>query len=327
MRFRPTRRALLAAPLLALPASRALAQGSESYPTRPIKLVIPYGTSGTGDITGRILAERMGQILGQQIVVENKPGANGVIGASQIAQSAPDGYTIGLLVSSHVINKSTMRSIPFDPVTDFTPICLAAKTEFALVSSAKLPVKSVKELIAYAKERPGQVSFPSAGSGSNIHVFCEWLSNRTGMKAVHVPYKSSGAYHTDLISGRVHFTIDSYASFRNFINEGSLRLLAFGERSKVLPDVPTVAEETGIKDFAAGSWIGIVAPRGLPQGMVARLNGVLLDVLKVPEVRERISTLGANIVASTPDEFGKIMRDDEAKFSALVREFNITSAS
>jgi tripartite-type tricarboxylate transporter receptor subunit TctC len=318
------RRALLALAGIGLPLV-ARAQGT--FPTRPIRFVVPYAPGGTGDIMSRIIANGLPAYLGQPVVVENRSGANGIIGADVIAKAAPDGHTIGLVVSSHMINKAIRPDMPFDPIAAFEPITLAARTHFCLAVSGTIPANSVQEFIAYVKARPGQLSYVSAGPGSNIHVFLEWFSRRAGLDVLHVPYRSGSTAHADLIAGRVHFTIDSYAAFKPHFDAGTMRLLAFGGpgRPAARPDVPTIEEAAGIPGYEAGSWGGVLAPAGTSAPILDALNAAILGVLRSDETRQRMTEIGGDVTATTRTEFARIMDADAARFNALVREFNITA--
>jgi len=318
-----SRRATLALSLGAPAVARA-----QPLPSRPVRLVSPYAPGGTGDIMARLLADRLPTRLRQPVMVENRPGANGVIGAEVVARAVPDGHTYGVVVSSHTINKAVRDSLPFDPVADFEPVCLTARTQFALTVTGGLPVTTTQDFIAYARARPGRLSFASAGSGSNVHVFLEWFCRRTGIEATHAPYRGSGAYHPDLLAGRVQFTIDGYASFAQHYASGALKLLAMGgpERFGQRPDVPTIAEAAGIGGFEAGSWAGVIAPARTPAPILQAMNEAVVAVMQEPEVQRRTAELGADVIAGSRDAFGQVLRTETARFTGLVREFGITAA-
>ncbi len=317
-----TRRGLVALAALGMPA---VARAQNPFPSRTLRMIVPYAPGGAGDITARILADGAPAVLGQSIAVENRTGANGVVGAEAVARAAPDGYTLGLVVSSHVINQAVLPNLPFDPVTDFQPVIMTARTQMVLVAAPQLGVSTVRELVEYVKARPGQLAFASAGTGSNVHVFLEWFARRSGMQAVHIPYRGSAAAHPDLLGGRVAFTIDTYAAVRQYVEQGQMRLLAFGgpNRSVLRPDVPTIAEETGIAGYEANSWGGVLAPAGTPEPVVRRLNEAFARHLRTPATRERLLGLGAELVAGTAEEFRAVMVEDAKRYAALVKEFDI----
>ncbi len=301
---------------------------AQSYPSRPIRFISPYAPGGTGDIMARLIAEGVQAKLGQPVVVDNRPGANGVIGADAVAKAAPDGYTYGVVVSSHTINKAVRSNLPFDPVTDFEPVSLAVRTIFALTVTGSIPVSNTREFIEYARARPGQLSYASAGSGSNVHVFLEWFCRRAGIDATHVPYRGSGSYHPDILAGRVQFTIDGYASFTQHYQSGALKLLAMGGpgRFSQRPEVPTIAEAAGIDGFEAGSWAGVIAPKGTPAPILDTMNAAVVSVMQEAAVQQRTTELGAVVTATSRTEFGQVLQTEATRFSALVQEFGISAA-
>ncbi len=301
---------------------------AQSYPSRPIRFISPYAPGGTGDIMARLIADGVQAKLGQPVVVENRTGANGVIGADAVAKAAPDGYTYGVVVSSHTINKAVRSDLPFDPVSDFEPVCLAARTIFALTVTGSVPVTTTREFIDYARARPGQLSYCTPGSGSNVHVFVEWFCRRAGIEATHVPYRGSGAYHPDLLAGRVQFTIDGYASFTQHYQSGALKLLAMGGpgRFSQRPEMPTIAEAAGIEGFEAGSWAGVIAPARTPEPILTAMNAAVVSVMNEPAVVARTTEIGAVVTAGSRAEFGQVLQTEATRFSALVREFGITAA-
>jgi len=317
------RRALLTLPGAALPfAARA-----QDFPSRGITIVVPYAAGGGADITARLMAPRMQAGLGQPVVVENRTGANGVLGAEVVARAAPDGHTLAMVVSSHVINKAVLPSLPFDPVTDFAAVMLVARTQLVLVASSALGATTMPELIAKIRAKPGEYAYASPGAGSNVHVFLEWFVRRAGLDMVHIPYRGSAAAHADLIAGRVAFTLDTYAAVRQHVADARLRLLAFGgpQRYAGRPDVPTIAEAADMPGYAAFSWSALLAPRGTPAAVVARLNAEAARALSDPELRERLTTLGAEIAASSPEALRALMEQEARQFGALVREYGIRS--
>ncbi len=315
------RRAMLALPGAVLPA----AAGAQDFPGRSITIVVPYAAGGGADITARLLAPRMQAGLGQPVVIENRTGANGVLGAEVVARAAPDGYTLGMVVSSHVINKAVLPNLPFDPVADFAAVMLVARTQLVLVATPTLGVSTVQELIAKIRGKPGEYAYASPGAGSNVHVFLEWFVRRAGLQMVHVPYRGSAAAHADLMAGRVAFTLDTYAAVRQHVEEGRLRLLAFGGPQRYVgrPDVPTIAEAAEMPGYAAFSWSALLAPRNTPAAIIARLNAEAATALAEPAVRERLTTLGAEIAASSPEELRALMEQEARQFGALVREYGI----
>jgi tripartite-type tricarboxylate transporter receptor subunit TctC len=315
----------------ALPALATLAwsgqAGAQAFPARPITIVVPYAAGGGADITARLLAPRLSQALGQPVVVENRAGANGVLGAEAVARAPADGHALAMVVSSHVINKAVLPALPFDPVADFAPVLLTARTQMVLVAPPALGASTLPEMIAILRARPGAFAYASPGAGSNVHVFLEWFARRAGLDVVHVPYRGSAAAHPDLIAGRVAFTIDTWAAVRQHVEEGRLRLLAAGgpDRLAARPEVPTIADAAALPGYAAFSWSAVLAPRGTPPAVVARLNEEFRRALAVPEVRERLAGLGAEVGGGSPDDLRALMQREAEQFGALVREFGIRS--
>jgi tripartite-type tricarboxylate transporter receptor subunit TctC len=312
----------LAALLLALGSATPAA--ADTYPSRPIKIVVPYAPGGQGDITARLISEHLAPRLGQPVTVENRAGANGVIGTDVVAKAAPDGYTLGVVVASHVLARALMPKLPYDPVTDFVPITITARTQMVLVSSPAIPPKTMAEFIAYAKARPDELAYKTAGPGSNSHLFGAWFADAAGIKLIHVPYKGSGDSMPDLMSGVVHMGFDTLPAVRGHIDGGKLRLLAAGgpERSPQYPDVPTVAE-AGIPGFAANSWGLVLAPKGTPQPIVDRLNSEIAAILRDDAVKARLEKMGAVVVANTPAEALATVKAEEALYTKLIRDLKI----
>ena len=313
------RRGIIAAIAAAtLPAPPALAQG---YPARTIRIVVPYPPGGPTDVLARIVAGRLSDGLGQQVVLDNKPGASGMIGAEMVAKAAPDGYTLLANASVHVINPGLYPKMPFDAIADFVPVTQLASVPLILVVNNDLPVKSVRELIAYAKANPGKLNFASSGNAAAPHLAGESFRLATGAAMQHVPYKGSAPAITDLIGGQVQLMFDSMPSAMPHVKAGKVRPLAVttARRAGALPDLPTVAE-AGVPGYDISTWYGIWAPRGTPRDIVLRLQAEIAKVLRLPEVRERFAGLGAEPVGSTPDEFAAYCRTELDKWARVVRD-------
>jgi tripartite-type tricarboxylate transporter receptor subunit TctC len=288
-----------------------------------LRIVVPYAPGGTADITARLLAENLTTRLNQAVVVENKPGANGSIGAAQVAKSPPDGNTIALVVSSHAFGKALMPTLPYDPVKDFAPVTLATRTAMVLVATPTLPVRDVPELLAYAKQHPNELSFASAGQGSNVHIFGQWFADLAGVKMNHVPYKGSAAAHPDLMAGRTQIVFDTLGAVQPHIAAGRLKLLAMGaQRLPQYPNVPTVAE-SGYPGFRAESWGAVLAPAGTPPARIRQLNKEIVAALNVPAIKKRLEDAGAQVVGSTPEELGALLVEEEKRFTTLIRDMGI----
>jgi tripartite-type tricarboxylate transporter receptor subunit TctC len=304
---------------LAALASLAWAQ---SYPTKPIRLVVPFPAGGTTDILARAAAQKLTEAWGQTVIVDNRPGAGGNIGSELVAKSAPDGYTLEMgTVGTHAINASLYAKMPYDHVKDFVPVILVAGVPNVLVVHPSVPVHSVAELIAYAKANPGKLNFASSGSGTSIHLSGELFKVMAGVQMTHVPYKGSAPAVQDLLGGQVQLMFDNLPSSLPHIKAGKLRALAVtsATRASALPDVPTVAE-AGLPGFEASSWFGVLAPAGTPPAIVAKLNAEIAKWLATPEAKEKLSAQGANIAGGTPEDFAKHIAGETTKWARVVKE-------
>jgi len=311
----------LAAALLLLALSHpALAQ----YPNRAVKLVVPFPPAGATDIVGRIVAQKLGEQMGQSVVVENKPGAGGSIGSDLVAKSAPDGYTLLMATSSTHSIGPALQKLPYDPLKDFAPITHVANVPNVLVVSPVLPVTSVKELIAYAKARPGQLNFASSGVGTIVHLNGELFKMLAGVDLVHVPCKGTALSIPDVANGSVAMLFDSLASVQPHIKAGRVRPLAVNaqRRSALLPEVPTLAE-AGMPAFDRYTWFGMFAPAGTPKEIVARVNAEVAAALKAPDLLERFAAAGAEAVGSTPEQFIERIKSDATRWAEVIRAANV----
>ena len=304
-----------------LPSPLALAQPS-AYPTKPIRLVVPFPAGGTTDILARAAAQKLTEAWGQSVVVDNRPGAAGNIGSELVAKAAPDGYTLLMgTVGTHAINPGLYAKMPYDHVKDFVPVILVAGVPNVLVVNPSLPVNSVAELIAYAKANPGKLNFASSGSGTSIHLSGELFMSMTGARMTHVPYKGSAPALQDLAGGQVQLMFDNLPSSLALIKAGKLRALAVtsAARAAALPDVPTIAE-SGVPGFEASSWFGILAPAGTPAPIVAKIDAEVAQWLASPDARERLLAQGANAAGGTPDDFARHIAAETAKWAKVVRD-------
>ncbi len=308
---------------LALVAAAAAAQ---TYPSKPVRLVSPDPPAGVNDLLARIIAPKLGEYLGQPVVVENRAGATGNIGADIVAHSPADGHTLLMGQAGNLsINISLMAKMPFDPVRDFAPITLVAATPNVLVVHPSLPVKSVKDLVALAKAKPGMINYATSGIGSPGHLAAELLNKSAGIKLVHIPYKGAAPALLDVVAGNAQLYFTSPASAMPFMPSGRLRMVAVAsiKRSALLPDLPTVAE-AGYPDFDVSSWWGVVAPAATPRDVVMRLHAEINRALALPETRARIAELGAEIVTSnTPEQFAAYIRTETVKWARLIREVGV----
>jgi tripartite-type tricarboxylate transporter receptor subunit TctC len=306
---------------LALAVAAALPVSAQDYPNRPVKVVVPFSPGGAVDGPMRVIAQELSKRLGEQVFVENKPGAGATIGADLVAKSPLDGYTLLLASQTIAISATLYTKLPFDPIEDFAPITLIGREPGVLVVNPALPAKTLQELVAYAKERPGQLDYASSGNGSGQHLFAALLASSTGMKLNHVPYKGSAQATTDLLGGQVMMSIPGTAGMVGHIKAGKLRALAVtgATRSPQLPDVPTMME-SGVPGYEAYVWMGLFAPKGTPAAIIDKIQREVVAVLAAPEVKTYMATAGIEIVGSTPAEFGKFFRLEKDLWVRVIRE-------
>jgi tripartite-type tricarboxylate transporter receptor subunit TctC len=294
---------------------------ADTFPSRTVKLVVPFPPGGPLDATGRAIAQKLTEAWGQSVIVENKPGAGGNIGAGYVAKSAPDGYTVVMgALSTHAVNPSLYPKMPFDAQRDFAPITLVAITPNVLVVNPSLPVHSVKELIAYAKANPGKLSFGSGSIGSAGHLAGELFKVDAGVDMVHVPYKGAAPAMQGLLAGDTQLMFDNLASAMSQVNAGKLRALAVttAERSKLVSDLPTMAE-AGVPGFDISTWYGLLAPAGTPPDLIAKWNADVTKILSAPEMRERLATQGAEAAPDSPADFAKFIASELVKYAKIVK--------
>lgn len=306
--------------ILAGASTSALAQ---NYPVKTVRIINPFSPGGSLDLVARILAKSMSGDLGQQVIVENRPGAGGTIGVEAVAKAAPDGYTLLVIQSSITINPSLQPKIPYDPVRDLEPISKMASYMFFLVAHPSLPVRSVKQLIALAKSQPGQVNYASVGMGSGTHLAAELFAYQAGVRMTHIPYKGTGQVMPDLLGGQVALHFGS-TSVVPHVKSGKLVPLAVtGEkRSQVLPNVPTV-DESGLRGYEVTSWNAMFAPAGTPAPIIERLNAVVRRGLDLPEAKAVMEKQGLEVTPSTPAELGALVKNDLAKWAKVIKAAGI----
>ena len=305
---------------IALSLGTAFAQAN--YPTKPIRLIVPFPPGGGTDILSRLVANRLTETLGWQIVVDNRGGAGGNIGLQAAAQAAPDGYTMVMGQTSNLaINPSLYSKLPYDPVRDFVPVSLVSASPIALVVSAKSPYKTLGEFVAAAKAKPGQLTFASPGSGTVAHLTGELFQRTAGIKYIHVPYKGAAQALPDLIGGRLDLYSSSLETAMPHMKAGTIRALALtsAQRVSVVPDVPTVAE-SGYKGFQSTTWFGILVPKGTPEAMVNKLTAEITKVLELPDMKERMAATGGLPVKTGPKEFSALLRSEIERWSRVVKE-------
>jgi tripartite-type tricarboxylate transporter receptor subunit TctC len=298
---------------------------AQAWPAKPIRFVVPFPPGGPLDISARLLAPRMAETWGQPVLVDNRPGAGGSVGAALVAKAAPDGYTLLMgALSTHAVNPSLLARIDYDPIRDFAPITMVSIVPNVLVVHPAVKAESVKELIALARAQPGRLTFGSGGSGSGGHLAGELLRSLAKLDITHVPYKGAAPAVTDLLGGQITMMFDNLASALPNIRAGKVRALAVttAQRSGFLPEAPTMAE-AGVPGFDISTWFGVFAPAGTPREVIGRLHRELVRILALAEVRERLAGLGAEPVGNTPDQFLAFIRSEIAKYARLIREAGI----
>ena len=315
-----TRRAM-AIILALLVVSGAAACLAQDYPSRPVRVIVPFSPGGAVDGPMRVLAEAMSRSMNGSVVVENKPGAGATIGTDVVAKSTPDGYTLLLGSQTNAISATLYSKLPYDPIEDFVPICLIGREPGVLVVNPALPVKTFQEFVAYVKERPGKLDYASSGNGSGQYLFMAQLASTLGLKMNHVPYRGSGQATTDLIAGVVQASIPGTAGMVGHIKAGKLRALAItgAKRSPQLPDVPTLIE-SGVSGFEAYVWMGLMAPKGTPPTIVEKLQREVVKALGSDAVKAYMANAGIEIVGSTPAEFGAFFREEKDRWAKVIKE-------
>jgi tripartite-type tricarboxylate transporter receptor subunit TctC len=300
---------------LAAPTSAQVA-----YPQKPIRLVAPFAPGGGTDILARLFGQKMGEVLGQQVIVDNRGGAGGTVGTDIAAKAPPDGYTLILVSASHAINPGLYQKLPYDSVNDFAPITQIATSPGILVVNPSLPVKSVKDLIALARAKPGQINYASAGSGTPPHLAGELFKVMAKIDMVHVPYKGNAPAFIDVIGGQVPLIFPTMPSAMPFIKSGKLRPIAVtsAKRSPAAPDIPTIAE-SGLPGYEATSWYGILAPARTPREIVAKLHEVLVSVIGSPDMKDKLAAQGLDPVGNTPQQFAAVIKSEIAKWTKVVK--------
>ena len=294
---------------------------AQSYPSKPVRFVVPYTPGGGTDLMARALAQRLTENIGQSFIVENRAGAGGNLGMEFVARAAPDGYTIALaLTAQYVVNPALYPKLPYDPVKDYAPIMLVARNPYVLIVHPTVPAKSLKELLALAKARAGQLTFSSSGNGSGAHLSGEMLKTMGRVNMLHIPYKGAGALLPDLIAGQVHLSFVTWSSVGPHVKSGRLRALGVTtvKRSPALPDLPAIAETLPGYDLPV--WYGIVAPAGTPREIITRLNAELLKVINLPDFKQRIEVDAVEPIGSTPEQLGDYIRAELVKWAKIVRD-------
>ena len=309
--------------LLALSAWPAY---SQEFPTKPVRWIVPYAPGGSSDILARLIGQKLAETWGHSVIVDNRPGAAGNIGTEAAARSPADGYTMLLVASTFTMNPSVYAKLPFDTVNDFAPVTMIMWQPFILSVHPSLPVSSVKQLIALARQKPGQLNYASGGSGTSGHIAAALFEMMSGVKFTHVPYRSMGPAITALLTGEVQLSFNTSIAAMPYVQQGKLRPLGVTGRQRIaaLSTVPTIAE-AGVPGYEEGAWQGVLVPAGTPRTMVMRLNQDIVRVVKGRDTSERIADVGAYVVANTPDEFAAAIRADIQKYAKLVKAAGISA--
>lgn len=300
------------------------ASAADPYPAKPVRLLTPYSPGGNADIQARYMADRLSETLGRQFIVDNRPGANGMIGVELATRAAPDGYTVLLVANTFTVNAVLHPKAPFDIVKDLQPITLVGDTPLLFVANTAVPANTVKELVALAKSRPGQLNFGSSGNGSPAHMAGALLEMTTGAKLVHVPYKGMAAANVDVMTGQVQLGFPSLTSVLPHVKAGKLKALAITvkSRSALAPSIPTM-DEAGVPGYETSIWNGLLVPAGTPRAIVNRLNEASIQILKSPQAQERYAAVGAEIRYNSPEEFHTLIRSEIAKWAKVVKAAGI----
>ncbi len=301
------------------------AQTPSDYPTKPIRIIMPTAPGGSLDTIGRLIAQKLTDSWKKQVIIDNRPGAGGILGAEIAAKAEPDGYTLLISSSGNIATTQALyKKISYDPVRDFAPVILMAETPYIVVVNPSLPVKTVSELIKFAKAHPGQLNYASSGNGSTPHLAGELFKSMARIDVVHVPYKGSPPSLTSLISGETMFQITGMPSSWPHVEAGRMRVLAVASAKRLTsaPDLPTVSE-SGLPGYEANSWAGMLAPTGMPGPMIDKLNREVMRILKTPEVKKQLLKFGFEVMGSSPEQFGAYLKSEIAKWSKVIREANV----
>ena len=295
---------------------------AQSYPVRPIRLIVPFSAGGAADVPGRFITHRLSESLGKQVVVDNRPGAGSTIGADLVAKAPPDGYTLLMTSNTHFVSAALYKKLPYDSLADFAPVTQVTSAPNVIVVHPSLPVKTVRELIALAKSRPGKIDYASSGNGSTQHLTGALFTKMAGIDMTHIPYRGSGPVTADLLSGQVTVGFPGIAGMLPHIKAGKLRALAVtsSKRSPELPGLPTVAE-AGVKGYDVTAWFGVAGPKALPREIVVKLHAELLRILQNPEVQKQLLNAGQEVAwQETPEQFGEMLKAEAAKWARMVKE-------
>jgi tripartite-type tricarboxylate transporter receptor subunit TctC len=303
---------------------QALPSVAQTYPNRPVKIIVPFAVGGPADVFARVLAQQLPEQLGQAFVVENKPGAGAVIGTDQVAKSPADGYTLLLMSNTHTVNETLVANKPYELLRDFVPVAPINYSDLVLVAHPSVPVNNVRELIKSAKERPGKLTYASSGTGTPYHMAGELFKSMSGTSILHIPYKGSSGARTDVLGGQVNFMFDAVTTMTEQIKAGKVKAIATSgtRRSSVLPDVPTIAE-SGLPGYEATIWLGLMAPKGTPPDIVNRLNAAVSKIVNQPELQANWAKQGAVPMVMSPQAFDKYVHEDIQKWAKVIHAAHI----
>ncbi len=298
---------------------------AQAYPSRPVKVVVPWPPGQATDLAARLVAQKLQEQLGQAFVVDNRPGAGGLIGSEVAARAPADGYTLLAASSGPISIMPLLQKTPYDPQKDFAPVSLIATVPFALVTHPSFPANNAKEFVARVRANPDKYTFSSSGTGASSHLIGELFNSMAQLKARHVPYKGSAPALTDLIGGQIDYTIETVAGTIGHVRSGRLKILgtSFARRTAATPDVPTLAEAADLPGYDIGAWIGYTAPPGTPREIVARLSGEIRKAMQAADLKERYLTLGLDVIASTPEEMGAFLQGQRERYAAVIKSANI----
>ena len=309
---------------IAVAIASLAAHAQTPWPTKPVKMIVPFPAGGPTDVMTRSLADKLSTALGQPVIIDNKPGAGGTIGSDVVAKSAPDGYTLLMATGSTHSVGPYLGKVPYDPQKDFTPVIYVGTATNILLVSPKLGVSNVRELIALAKQKPGELNYATSGIGSVAHLTSEMFASMAGIKLTHVPYKGTQQSIADIASGQVAMLFDNVLTAKPHVDSGRLKGIAISssKRSELVPDIPTVAE-SGLPGFESNNWFGIFGPANLPKPIVDRLNAEVNRIVKDPAIRERFHTLGFETTGGSPQDLDNIMKSEAQKWSKVIRDANV----
>ena len=298
---------------------------AQQYPNKPVRVIVPWPPGQATDLAARIVAEKIGQSLGQTFVIDNRPGAGGQIGSEAVVKAPPDGYTLLASSSGPLSIMPNLQKIPYDPLKDLVPVSLTAKAPFALIAHPSFPAANAREFVAQVRANPGKYTFSSSGTGATAHLFAELFNSAAKLKAVHVPYKGSAPAMTDLIGGQINYAVETVASVVGHVKAGRLKVFGVttAQRTASLPDVPTLAEAADLPGFDAAAWIGYSAPAGTPREIVARLSEEIQKAMRGPDMRERYVALGLDQASSTPEEMAAYMVREQERYATIIKNAGI----